>query len=344
MVNFHPIPFDSLHNLDSAAARSTPARTTGTSSRSDQSQAAELGTKPNGSSRRCWARSSSSATIPPVGPSAAMTPSLRMTEFALEADGVRVHGRSFLRVEEGDEVPSPAREPVPHRSGPAPGAFVGKRDVQAPVEEGQFPEALCQHRERALRRLEDVGVGPKGNGGPASGRRSCAGGRGERDAPRVLLHPADSIAPHLGCQTARQGAGDTGPDTEEAHGHSVAAARLRHPGVHAGQQSFEAGTAGVPGGLDGDTGPVVGDTYAAVGREGDLDGAGTAGQDFVHRPFGDIEHDLVQATLAGRADVHSRPLPNGFQSLQHLDAAGVVRVVVVTHQVPPNGVSSGAPA
>ncbi|RPF25584.1 hypothetical protein EDD96_7108 [Streptomyces sp. Ag109_G2-6] len=50
MTNFHPISFDSLHNVDSAAPRSTPARTTGTSSRSDQSQAAELSTKANGSS------------------------------------------------------------------------------------------------------------------------------------------------------------------------------------------------------------------------------------------------------------------------------------------------------
>ncbi|GAA3045023.1 hypothetical protein GCM10017562_02800 [Streptomyces roseofulvus] len=38
MANFHPIPFDSLHNLDSAAVRSTQARTTGTSSRSDDSR------------------------------------------------------------------------------------------------------------------------------------------------------------------------------------------------------------------------------------------------------------------------------------------------------------------
>lgn len=36
MTSFHPIPFDSLHSLDSPAPRSIPARTTGTSSRSDQ--------------------------------------------------------------------------------------------------------------------------------------------------------------------------------------------------------------------------------------------------------------------------------------------------------------------
>ncbi|MFF3327849.1 hypothetical protein [Streptomyces sp. NPDC002889] len=91
-----------------------------------------------------------------------------------------------------------------------------------------------------------------------------------------------------------------------------------------GQQGFEAGTAGVPGGLGGDARPVVGDTHAAVGREGDVDGAGAADQDLVDGLAGDLEHQLVQAAFAGRADVHPGPLPNGFPALQHLNVAGVV--------------------
>lgn len=110
----------------------------------------------------------------------------------------------------------------------------------------------------------------------------------------------------------------------------MAAAWLR-PRVHVSQQGLEAGTAIVPGGLDRDTWSVVGDTYTAVGREGDIDGAGTPGQDFVHRPAGDFEHHPVHAALAGRANVHPGPHPHGFPPLQHLNVAGVVRIFGVTH-------------
>ncbi|MEV7526730.1 helix-turn-helix domain-containing protein [Streptomyces sp. NPDC091371] len=81
MTNFHPIPFDSLHNLDSAAPRSTPARTTGTSSRSDQSQAAELSTKPNGSSSAIGAHGPGRLTLAHVGAEAGVSPATLSQSF-----------------------------------------------------------------------------------------------------------------------------------------------------------------------------------------------------------------------------------------------------------------------
>ncbi|GGT08266.1 hypothetical protein GCM10010271_08550 [Streptomyces kurssanovii] len=113
----------------------------------------------------------------------------------------------------------------------------------------------------------------------------------------------------------------------------MAATRLRSD-AWAGQQGFEVRTAGGPGGLDGNPRPVVCDAHAAVGREGDVDGACVAGEDLVHRPVGDLEHELTQAAFAGRADIHPGPLPNGFASLQHLNMAGVVPHGVLTHELP----------
>ncbi|CAM5380740.1 hypothetical protein STANM309S_04135 [Streptomyces tanashiensis] len=205
------------------------------------------------------------------------------------------------------------------------------------VQEGEFPEALGQDVERARCSPEDVGVRPEGDRGPASVRLPSGGGRGERDAASVLLEPSNSLAPHLGRQAARQSVGDAGPDTEEAHGHGVAPA-WQCPGMHTGQEILEAGTTVVP--LDGDAGPVVGDTHAAVGRESDVDGARPAGKDFVHRPPGEIEHHLMHTAFSGGADVHAGPFPHGLAPFQNLDVAGVVRVRGVAHEVPLQKASS----
>lgn len=108
----------------------------------------------------------------------------------LEGDDVRVHARPCLHAGGGDQVPLLVR--APEQRGPrlVPVALVGQRRTQAPVQSGRFTEADRQVTERGPRGLEDVGVGPEGDGGPASGRRPCRGGRGDSDAACVLLDPA----------------------------------------------------------------------------------------------------------------------------------------------------------
>ncbi|MGW6842535.1 GNAT family N-acetyltransferase [Streptomyces sp. NPDC054958] len=100
------------------------------------------------------------------------------------------------------------------------------------------------------------------------------------------MDPADPLAPHLGRQTARQGVGDGGSQAEQSHEHGAAVVGPRSEG-QLGQQRFEAGALGVPGGREGDARTVVGDAYAAVRQERHTDGACPAARCFVHRPVGD---------------------------------------------------------
>ena len=106
-----------------------------------------------------------------------------------------------------------------------------------------------------------------------------------------------------------------------------------------GELGFEAGTTPVPGVLEGDAGPVVGDTHAAVGHERDLDAAGAPSQDLVHRMACDLEYQAVQTAFTGRADVHPGPLSHGLQPLQHLNVADVVLDGLLAHNVPSHGIS-----
>lgn len=111
--------------------------------------------------------------------------------------------------------------------------------------------------------------------------------------------------------------------------------------MHPGQQGFEPDTT-VPGVLERDTGRVVSDPHAAVEHQSDRDTAGAVGQDLVHCPLYDLEHQVVQTTLVGRADVHPRPFPDGFPILKHLNVSGVVFGGFLAHDVPSDGVPQTA--
>ena len=69
---------------------------------------------------------------------------------------------------------------------------------------------------------------------------------------------------------------------------------------------------------------VVLDGHHAVGLDRDLDGLGLAGHRLVDRVVDDFPDEVVQAAGVGRADVHARALANGLQTLEDLDAGGVV--------------------
>ena len=71
---------------------------------------------------------------------------------------------------------------------------------------------------------------------------------------------------------------------------------------------------------------VVVDPDAAVGEQGDLDAVGVAGQRLVDGVVDDLPHQVVQAALGGRADVHAGALANRLEPLQDLDGTAGVAV------------------
>ena len=107
-------------------------------------------------------------------------------------------------------------------------------------------------------------------------------------------------------------------------GHLVAAAAELAAGVQNGEDDLDGRTALALDVVDGDAATVIDDPHGSVGQQGHLDPVAVAGQRLVDRVVHDLLDQVVQATLAGRADVHTRPLADSLETLEHLDRAGVV--------------------
>ena len=64
---------------------------------------------------------------------------------------------------------------------------------------------------------------------------------------------------------------------------------------------------------------VVLDDDRVVGVERDVNVGAEAREGLVHAVVDDLVDEVVQALLAGRADVHTGALTNGLEALEHLD-------------------------
>ena len=79
--------------------------------------------------------------------------------------------------------------------------------------------------------------------------------------------------------------------------------------------------------VDRDATAVVLDPDAAVGEQGDPDGVAVAGQRLVDGVVDDLPHHVVQAALAGGADVHTGALADRLEALENGDGAAGVGVL-----------------
>ena len=84
--------------------------------------------------------------------------------------------------------------------------------------------------------------------------------------------------------------------------------------------------------LDRDAAAVVVDRDAAVGAQRHGDVVGVAGHRLVDRVVDDFLDQVVQAALAGGADVHAGALADGLQALQHGDRGRAVLVLLCRHR------------
>ena len=110
----------------------------------------------------------------------------------------------------------------------------------------------------------------------------------------------------------------------QATGHLVAAAAELAAGVQLGEHELDGADALGGVHVGGDAAAVVLDPDRAVLHERDVDGVGVAGERLVDRVVDDLPHEVVQAALAGGADVHAGALAHRLEALEHGDRAGVV--------------------
>ncbi len=202
--------------------------------------------------------------------------------------------------------------------------LVDEVDPQALVEEGVLLEPGPDRLVVVVDRLEDVGVGPVGDGGAgAVGLLHLLQGA---DGHAVVEGHPEGVAllAHADVEPGRQGVDDRGADAVQATGDLVAAAAELAAGVQLGEHELDGADALGRVHVGGDAAPVVLDPDRAVLHERDVDGVGVPGERLVDRVVDDLPHEVVQAALAGGADVHAGPLAHRLEALEDGDGGGVV--------------------
>ncbi|RPK46181.1 hypothetical protein EES39_13935 [Streptomyces sp. ADI92-24] len=261
----------------------------------------------------------------------------------LQRDDRRVDGFALAHVQVLHEVDDAALVEVLHRPrrrlGPVGvrvvGAhrglrgftLVGQRQGQALVEEGHLLEAARQRLEGVLGGLEDVAVGPERQRGAGLGGLLVLLERGGRHALLVLLAPAVPAVAHLRLHPCRQGVDHGHAHAVQTAGDGVAAAAELAARVQHRQYDLQGRLALGRHDVHRDATPVVDDPDPAVGQDRHVDAVRVPREGLVDRVVDDLVDQVVQTALAGRADVHTRPLADRLQTLQDLDlTAGVGRV------------------
>src|ERR1017187_2520975 len=258
-------------------------------------------------------------------------------EFAIgfAMDGFLVQHR-FAAVEMFDELGDPARVAeflLPLRIAP----FVHERYFEALVEEGQFPQTLCQGVEVKHRHCHDGGVGFKRNAGAGFARNLAGFGQRRLGNPAgIFLLPGVTIAPDFQLQMFRE-------RVDAAHAHAVKAAGdfiafviELAAGMQHGHHHLRGGDAFFFMQVHRDAAAVVHYRYGIVVVDRYVDFRSVACQSFVDGAVDHFITEVMQTCFAARADVHGGAQTHRLQALEHFDACGIVdftlyRAAVVCH-------------
>ena len=209
-------------------------------------------------------------------------------------------------------------------------ALVADDDLEALVEEGVLADPAGDRLQGVRRGLEDLLGRVVGDG-----RAGALAGLHRADLLEVPVGHADgeALAPLVPAvadvddEVAGERVDDRDADAVQTAGDLVAAAAELATGVQHRQRHRDRGHLLAGRGVGRDAPAVVLDPDAAVGLQGQHDPVAVAGQRLVDRVVDDLPDQVVEAALAGRADVHARPLAHRLEALEDLDRGGVVRAV-----------------
>ena len=178
-------------------------------------------------------------------------------------------------------------------------------------------------------RLEDLVIGPEGDGG--------AGGLADTDLLHLhgclaagKLHLVDlAVTADARDELLRQRVDDRDADAVQAAGHLVGAvvelaARMQDREDDLERRNLLDGVE-----ADGDAAAVILHGDRVVGMDGHLDLGTEAGHGLVDGVVDDLPHQVVQARHRRGADIHARALTNCLEALEDLDLALVVGMLVV---------------
>ncbi len=203
--------------------------------------------------------------------------------------------------------------------------FVGQRDFDAGIQEGQFAQAVGQDVE-----LEFGGNGENGRVRFEGDER--AGVLGFADDFQLLFghaalegHVIDLVvARNLDLEPIGKGVDAFGADAVQAARILVGALAEFAAGVQIGQHQFHGRHLPFRMHIHRNAAAVVADGNGAIDMNGDVDDVAKAGQMFVDGIVQHLEDGMVQAAFIGVSDVHARSLAHGFQSLQFIDFGGII--------------------
>ena len=203
--------------------------------------------------------------------------------------------------------------------------------VEALVEEGHLAQSLSQRVVVVLGGGEDGLVGQKMN----FGATALAGARLAQFADRIAateVHlPGVAVAPDLDVELLREGVDATDADSVQAAGDLVGGSVEFAAGMELGQHHLHGGhhlAVGQRHHVHGNSAAVIDDGDRVVHVNDDVDLFGVSGQRLVHRVVHHLVDQVVQAHLAGRADVHGRTQADGLEAFEDFDVfAGVAAVI-----------------
>ena len=101
--------------------------------------------------------------------------------------------------------------------------------------------------------------------------------------------------------------------------------------VKFGQHDFDGGFSLFFYHADGYASSVVRDAHRAVGKYLDRDVRAVACKRLVYGVVNDFRHEMMKSARVRGADVHSRTLPYGIQSLEHLNVGRIIAVFDFFH-------------
>ena len=178
------------------------------------------------------------------------------------------------------------------------------------------------------RGLEDLVVGPEGDGG-ARGLGLAHHGHLLDGLAAGKLHLVDvAVALDLHHEALGEGVDDGAAHTVQAAGDLVGGVVKLATCMQDGQDDLK-GRNLLDGVLvHGDAAAVVYDGDGVIGVDCHLDLVAEAGEGLVNGVVHDLVHQVVQSAGARRANVHARALADGLKTLEDLDLAAVVAVLL----------------